>query len=387
MCRSLVLLLIVTFSLFLSLTSHQSLNADTSPLQASETPMPAVPLSFYKTMTGTLQPGEETARYTFEVPVNQDVVVAFEADKFIMDRHCVRITTPTTEQEDCPFEGGGGGDAPISQTLVIPATNQPETRQTVEFWLVRPVSLEGPATYQFTAYPVTPQPLTPKQRMDAILTPTVPYQMYMLEADQNQPFTIQIEDAAADGDFMWAAYQPYLPYLGEQLTLSEDRQLVLQWVDGTQRDDNLNGIAQLYLYYLGGNDFRVFVKSTGDYSVVFTPSQAQTLAENLMGLVTVTYQDPMQTIRLDTSQGDVVTIDLKVVEGTGARVSVYTEGGEWQGHYSILGPNNITDTVNPLFDTIEHTVTIDSDVIVIVQIPPVFTRSQATLQVTWQRKS
>jgi hypothetical protein len=185
--------------------------------------------------------------------------------------------------------------------------------------------------------------------VDATVTPTVPYQVYMLEADQTQPFTIQIEDEAADGDFLWAAYQPYL-------------------------------------YYFGGNNFRVFVKSTGDYSVLFKPFQVQSLAENLVGLVTVTYQNPMRAIRLDTTQGDVINISLEVVEGTGAQVSVYTEHDDWKGSFSILGPSSITDTVFPLSDTIEHAVTTDSDMVVIVQIPNEFTRSQVTMQVTWQRK-
>jgi hypothetical protein len=146
MRRSLILLPILIVSVFLSLTLHQSLNADNSFWQASETPMPTVPISFNETITGTLHANEKSVKYTFEVPFDQDVVVAFEADKVVVDHHCVRITTPSNEQVDCPFEGaGGGGDYPTSQTLVIPATNQPETRQTIEFWLVRPALT--PTTY------------------------------------------------------------------------------------------------------------------------------------------------------------------------------------------------------------------------------------------------
>jgi hypothetical protein len=197
--------------------------------------------------------------YTFDVPVDQGIVIAKEANKVVLASYCMRITTPSTEYGECYSEGGGGGDGPVSTTFIIPAINVPDARQTVELPLTRP--LDSLASYQLTAYPITPRILVLGQSILTNPVTSQPYQLYALDTEPNQSFTVQVEDGSVEGDFLWVAAYP--PFLGEFVTLSEERQLFPQNLDFASREHNPDGITRLQLYYLGGNSFRVFVEATG----------------------------------------------------------------------------------------------------------------------------
>jgi hypothetical protein len=292
----------------------------------------------------------------------------------------MRITTPSTEYGECYNEGGGGGDGPISTVFLIPATNVPDARQTVELSFTRP--LDGLASYQLTAYPITPQNLVLGQSILTNPATSQPYQLYALDTEPNQLFTVQIEENSVEGDFLWVAAYP--PLLGKLVTLSEERQLFPQTLDFASRERNPHGITQLILYYLGGNSFRVLVKATGSYALLPTPLQVQSLDEHTEFTVTVSYQVPVQIIRLDTNSGDIAEINIQVTDGTGAQVAVYPED-KVRSDYLSLGTSSMYGPF-PLSGTIECAVETDSDLVVVVHIPLEFTRSQATVKVEWERK-
>jgi hypothetical protein len=343
------------------------------------TPVPAMLLPLNETVRGQLRGVGDNVTYRFDVPFDQDIVIALDANKFILMGYCVHVTGPSSNDDGCQKNGGGGGDGPVAYWFDIPATNRPDTRQTIELTLTRP--LDGTARYQLKAYPLTPQPLTLGQSIEVRSAASQGYHVYTLDADPTQPFTIQIEDAAVDGDFLWVAHQPYL---ADPATLAEDRQLFPQRLDGAERASNPKGIQWLELYYLGGNVFRVVVYSGGSYSLYATPLLVQSLPENSTLMVTISYRTPLQVVRLDTRRGDVANIRFRVIAGTGALVGIYTQGN-LVGNSLALGTKSVTGSLFPLDGTIQRAVDTDSDLYVVVQVPYEFTRSQVRVQMEWQR--
>lgn len=336
-----------------------------SLLLAQSTGDAPIPLALNRTVSGELSGIGDTVTYSFEVPVGEDAVVSYQADRMVLDSYCIRIITAASEESECHTEGGGGEGA-VSPVRLIPATNRPNARQTVEVTLRRP--LDGVARYSLTVYPVPLQYLTLGQTIAVDQERDLPYRVYTLDADPAQPFTIQIEDSDANGDFLWAASEPYQPNFP---AITDGRLVFPQDVDGAWSD----GLGSIQLYYLGGQTFRVLIAATNDYAIHSTALDAQPIDAGQPLTATVSYRQPLQVFRLNTTPGNAATLQAQLTDGTGANIVAYTTDMPF-GDRLVLNEDQPSGTI-------ERAVA-RGDLFVKVQIPVQFTRSAASVTLDWQ---
>ena len=334
-------------------------------LLAQTTDEAPIPLEFNQTVNGELSGIGDTITYSFEVPVGEDVVVSYQADGMVLDSYCMNIVTAASDERECYTEGGGGEGA-VSPVRLIAATNRPNARQTVEVTLRRP--LDGVARYALTVYPVPLQYLTLRQTITVDQERDLPYRVYTLDADPAQPFTIQIEDNDATGDFLWVASEPYQPNFP---AISRERLVFLPDVDGAWSD----GLGFVQLYYLGGQTFRVLIAASNDYTIHSTALDVQPIDAGQPMTATVSYRQPIQVFRLNTTPGRAGSIQAQLTDGTGANIVAYTTDIPF-GDRLVLNEDQPSGTI-------EHAIA-RGDLFVKVQIPVQFTRSAASVTLEWQ---
>lgn len=326
---------------------------------------PTQPLPFNQTVTGSISRGD-TLTYTFDIPANQDVAVVLESDKRVVDYPCTL--------DGCGSGGSSGGDSPTLIAEFYQATDNPTLTHTVEVSLGRP--LEGTAAFRLTAYTATPTPLLVdgwgKGSADA------PIQAYTLQSNDIQLFSVEIEDAEDDGQFLWVASQPYI-----YGTYSEAGDTTVpNGVVDTAFAKPENGLRFMQLYHVSGQTYRVYVSATVDYLFHTKMLSIPELERDQFMTVNVSYRQPIQVLYLSTLHNDVANIYLNVTQGVGAFASVYTLGNTTPSYHALgMTPNSSLKTA--LSYTIKHPAKTNWGTYAVIQVPAEFTRDEATVQVLW----
>ncbi len=333
--------------------------------------MPGEPVS------GQLASGASVT-YRAELPAGQDAVVTVEASRVVALRQ-ICVQAAEDGEPACYNRGGGGGDGPISTLDFIPARDGAGEGQAIELTLGRPASMLGTSRYTVTLYAVAPAELALDEPLSVTPDAGEPYQVYTLAADPDQPFTVEIEDAAAEGAFLWVAHQPYQSGF---ITPADEPLLEADRLDSAARADNPGGIAYLGLYYLGGRTFRVLVGAEGPYDLHPAAVDVQPLAAGEPLEVTASYRAPVQVVRLLADEGEAATIRAEVVEGVGALVRAYTADHPFgTGPALGVGANGAE---LPLSGTIADAVS-PGALFVAVQVPFEFTRDEVRVTLEWTR--
>lgn len=344
------------------------------PLMAqTSTPQPAtLPLTFNQTVSGQLRGKGETISYRVEVPEDQDVVFAYRTTKFVSSKTCFFIED---NGGGCVPQGGGGSDGPLSLVEYV-ATHGKAGQETI-FTLERP--LEGSVSFQITAYAVTPQAVELGGRVTGEHSAQNRFQVYTFEADPLLPFTVTLEDEAEDGNYLWAAYQPFS--LQNPLT-TETQAIKPVYIDSAAVGNHPSFTSRLYAYYLGENTFRVLVEADKDYILNVNTAILPILEENQTINMSVSYRQPIWAVRLKDAANKKVKVSFNVTSGAGAIARLYQTGNPVaQGVY--LGTNLTTNTASPLSSSLE--IAYEKDVYVVVQIPFDFTRETVNVEVVWEQ--
>ncbi len=339
----------------------------TAPLAAQDAA--PTPLDVNTAVTGLLREGGASMTYTFVVPTDQDVVVALSSDKTVLEGYCLR------ESSVCSPGGGGGGDSPTALSTLIPANG---TEQTVDLTVTRP--LDGDASFRLAAYALAAQALPFGDIVPVQPLAGHPYRVYALQSDPALPFTVEAEDAADSGAFLWAAYQPYTP---NAVKLSDKRLPMPEYVDGALRGNSGAGVRNAALYYLGGNQFRLLVASNTRYTLHAAALQLQPLEAGQKLPVTVSYREPLRVLRLNTAADSSARITARVTAGTGALLMTYTRDLPY-GDGLALGADGRAGVPFPLSGTINNASGGDGGLLVVVQIPFEFSRGQVTVEISWR---
>lgn len=346
----------------------------TLPAQA-QSPNPNRPLPFNKTISGQLRGNGEKVIYAFDVPLDQDVVVEYRANKLVFHGSCLWTGNSLPDDNDCQYEGGSGGDRTSYNYILISTLGKQNQHATVTLTRV----LDGASTYQITAYTITPQAISLDQSTSFTPVDSQPFQVYTLDVDNTVPFTVEAEDDAADDNFLWAAYLPIsyknFPVINQVGTLPG-------YVDGASSDNGARGIEDLRLFYLVGNTFRVVIKSTQSYSLNTANAMLPTLRKNESAAVTISYRQPLQVIPLDAQAGEQTQVNFELTSGTEAWSFVY-EMGDPVYQSQRFGTGTQDDLVYPKSNNIQRTAI--NALYVVVQIPYEFTRDTITIKVNWQK--
>ena len=312
------------------------------------------------------------------------MVVSLTADKLILDEYCLDATMPSPPGGGfggCPDDSGGGdGDPSVAKTFLIPWFDSPGSQQTITLTLRRP--FDSTAHYQLAVYPVTPQAWTLGEAFDSPAS-AAPYQVYTLEADPTLPFFVEIEDDAANGNFLWVAYQPYKP---DDLWLRFPPRRISYRSGWTGRhcQARRSGIRLMNLYYLGGQTFRVLVSAADSYGLYGTPVELEPLDANEVLPVSVSYREPLRVLSLTTDQVSSANISFRLAEGAGALVVAYTDANP-SGEGRSLGIGASGHDHFPLSATIDRATSSSGDgLLVAVQIPFDYSRDQVTVDIQWQ---
>lgn len=369
------LLMLCVFLLVVPFSVHAQAVTPVPPLPTAS----PQPLPFDILVTGTLSDRGAESLYRFELPLAQDVVVTYNADHIVVGRYCVQVTREAATAEDCYAEGRGGDSDPmVMGHFFFAGEDDPTVTRTVELVFSRP--LAGVASYQILAYPLTPRPLVLGNLVSAPAPPTAqPYHSYTVQADHpTLPFTFTSEENAADGNFLWAASEPYK--FGFPLT--EDLNPLAERVDGANNFDG-GTLKSLDLFYLGGNTFRVLVNSLGAYTLRSSPVDITPLDAGETVPVTLSYRDPLNVFRTASDEAGEILLRLEVIDGAGSFIYVYTLGNEIPQTYRLLGIDAPEGRRKVTFDLPNN----PAGRFVVIQIPAVHTRAPVTLEVEWEPKA
>ncbi len=348
-------------------------------LAQTETATPApLPIAFDETLLGTVPGRLEEVTYHFDVPQDQDVLMVMDSDQTVYLHYCIEVTNGGGTQRECPGFGGGGSvtDLPISMQLFIAHDSSAQTRQAVDVSVFRP--LDGAADYQLTIYPMTPQPLTLGEDRAQQADAAHPYQVYTLQADPEQPFTVEIEDTTADGGFLWVAYQPYRAFF---YTQTNDPTVAPQQSDSASSDAE-HGVKGLSLEFVGGTNFRVIVEADDDYTLHSTDIGYQTLHADTTASVSLSYRDPLRVLRLNNAVANPVDIQVTLTDGTSVLGDIYTAELPY-GRSIVLGDTPEPNHTFPLSETFALTPSA-TPILVVLQIPSVFSRDSLDVEVFWE---
>lgn len=339
------------------------------PLVAQE----AQPLAVGTIVRDQLSAGGSTVTYAFVVPAGQDAVVALDADHVVLLSYCVQVADGASDCSD--WGAGGDGDPNVERTLLIPGLD--DAAQTIDLTLTRP--FDGTARYSLVAYLQDVRSAPLGDILTYQLTGEQPYLVYSLTADPAQPLTVAIEDSDERGNFLWVAYQPYVP---GGVKIVDERLPIPQLVDGAARGTTAIGIQGVSLLYLGGSSFRVLVTSSGSFSLHAASPAIQPLAAGASLPVTVSYREPLRALRLDADADTAALIYANVTAGTGALVMVYSQDHPY-GDGLALGAGGRAGVPFPLQGQIDAG-RAGTDPLLVVQVPFEFTRSQVTVALRWQ---
>jgi hypothetical protein len=333
-------------------------------------------LPFNKTLSGQLRGKGEKVTYVFDIPVDQDIVIEYRANKLVFSGHCILTGTSQPDDDHCVNYGGSGGDRPITSFSLIPTSGQKGQHATVT--LVR--VLDGASTYQITAYTITPQVIKLGEDVNSSIVDSESYQTYTLDVEPKLSFAVEIEDDTTDGNFLWAAYQPFtsktFPVFSEQLLP------LPQWVDGASGPNGAPGINLLQLYYLGGRTFRVLARSSKSYKLYSSNIGLPLLDENHPINLTVNYRQPLLVTQLNIQPGETAQVNFNVTVGKGAIGQVYEEGSLFDKGLSLGWTGNDGPTFE-LANNVQRTAM--KALYVVVQIPFDYTRDKVNIEVMWQR--
>ena len=356
----------------LVLSGTGQLLAQNNPVRAPATK----PLPYNKTLSGQLRGKGEKVTYAFDIPADQDIVVEYRANKFVLSGHCIFADDSQPDDEHCVNYGGSGGDRPITIYDLLPTNGQQAQHAT--FTLVR--VLDGASTYQITAHTITPQGIGFGEDVSSPNVDSESFQTYTLDVDPKLSFAVEIEDQAADGNFLWAAYQHFsietFPVFPEQPLPLPKR------IDGASGPNSAPGINQLVLYYLGGHTFRVLARSSASYKLHATDIDLPALDENRPLNMIVSYRQPLLVTQLNIQPGETAQVNFNVTVGKGAIGRVYEQGSLFDKGMS-LGWTGKDGPTFGLADNVQRT-TIKA-LYVVVQIPFDYTRDKVNVEVTWQR--
>jgi hypothetical protein len=346
--------------------------------QQATPPVQTTSLPLNQPITGSLTGGQnERITYTLEMPANHDVVIALKADRVILDSYCMQITAQ--DAQVCQTQGGGG-DGPISITRLLPANGLAVDGVTVEITLHRPN--ETIARYSLAAYTVPPRDLTLGETLEVVPDEAQPYQVYTLDIDQAEPFTITIEEDTEAGTFLWAAYEIHMV----DIPNPADSPLYPVWLDGASTDDTEASLDRLQILSFGGDVVYVLVEARSPYILHTNPVQIQPLAENLPLSLSLSYRTPIQVVLIDVQQSGRALITATVTEGSGAIVRVYAEDNTELGGLR-LGGLSASEAEFRLRGTIGGAVDTGDLLYFVAHLPFEFTRESLTVEVEWQRAS
>ncbi len=350
-----------------------------SPLFAqtnTPVPPPPKPLPFNQTLSGQLRGKGEKVSFTFEVPIDQDVIFVYRTSKLVFSGYCIVSDTAPASDDQCESEGGSGGDRPINSLRMIATLGQAGQKATVTLTRI----LDGASTYQVTAYPVTPQAINLDETNTFKPIDSEPYQVYTIDADPSEPFTVEVEDEAADGNFLWAAYQPYI-----YQTFPNFEKLLFnsKYIDGAISENGAAGASRLTLYYLGGRTFHVLVQSTKSYILHAANAEVPILDKNRKIKMSVSYRQPIMVARLNVAGGEQAKVNFNVTAGTGAIVRVYEAGNPVDDGKS-LGDAGANGSAFALSSDIQRTAVAVQGLFIVVQLPFEYTRGTVDVEVIWQ---
>lgn len=333
-----------------------------------------IPLNVGDPVTGRLERQGDEITYRFYVPQGYDLMAVVEADAAVLPHYCIETYGDGDVRRECPGWGGSGEDGPVTRELYIPGDTNPNTEHKIDFIINRPLS--GEANFTLKVNALAHQTLTLGRDKAQEPNATQPYQVYTLRADPSVPFSVQVADTAEDGNFLWAAHEPFQIDFSAQ----ESPLLVPRFLDGAA-NEAAHGVQSLSLHYLGGQEFRVLVKADADYSLHSTPLAYQALDAGMPLTVTLSYRDPVRVLRLSNDAAGALSVNVSVADGVGALVRAYTSNDPY-GQGIALGKTDTTEfTLSATLDLAPSS----TPVVLVLQVPFEFTRDSVIMQVLWRR--
>lgn len=348
-------------------------------------------LTLNESVSGTLAP-ESSVLYTFEIPVTQDVTVSYTSDKFLLSGH----TVTTTIGEDTIVESrpaaGGGGDGPTTGFFIIPAyhlpTDQTDTpdniERQVELRIGRPY--DTPADFTLLVQTIDPLPLIADNPLT--VTPSeaddTPFQLFVIESPYETPFVIQVQEFGKNQtphmvDYIPPLLRPYdtVPYSDTPLIYADFFD-VERW--GIEPDDD----REMTLYYAGDNSFRLKVETSNAYNINFQPLAYTDLRENQVNTIVVSDDTPLQMFRLNVGNRQSVTLNARVVSGTGADILVYAVDNV-KGWEALRVGNGVSSNGAILSqdDTLTVPITLTGQLELSVMINHLFTGNRVIIELEW----
>lgn len=252
--------------------------------------------------------------YRFALPETQDVVISLDADKTVYGSNCVEVSTAASTVRECPGGGGGGADFPTHTNFYFLNDGNPRTRQFFTFHLFRP--FEELVHYTLAPHLVTSTPLSLAQPTEVSADDAL-FQSYTFEHDSQLPFTVEAEEFNLEGDFLWVAYEPVGEIRDSGAFAREELLIAPKYLDSAGMDDDRDGLQRMALFYLGGETFRLFVRSDADYSLHSAAVETLTLEAGEILPVELSYRQPMQVVRLNSANAGEITFTIAVTEGMG----------------------------------------------------------------------
>jgi hypothetical protein len=369
-----VIVLVTFLAVTQSSSNHVFAQAPTN------TPRPAKPLPLNKLVSGQFRGKGEVATYALDIPSDQDVIVEYRANKLVFSTYCIFTEASPLDDDHCSKTGGSGGDRPVNGSHFIPTHGQQGQQATINLYRV----LDGVSTYQIIAYTVTPQTIDfgSEVSTDATNANAHDYHTYTINAAPSNPFTVDVEDEAPDGNFLWATYQPFtypaFPNVETPALFLPDS------IDVAYGPNGATGVQVLQMFYLGEHTFRILVQSANPFKLISTNSLLPTLSENQTTSAKVSYRQPVVVIPLNAQPGRQAQINFKVTRGKGAIVRVYESGNNIDQGLS-LGWSGANADVFDLSGNVQRT-TIKA-LYAVVQIPYNYTRDIVSVAVSWQHVS
>lgn len=354
--------------------------AQAAPLWAQATPTtpPTIPLAFGQPVESDLSAGDSDV-YRFEIPRDQDVVIAISADKVVTNLHCSETITATETQRECPGGGGGDGDGPVYRVSYFPMNADPDVRQFIDMTVYRPDAFDSAAHYVLTGYLVTPEPLA----LDTVqpVDDGDPFHVYTFDNDVAQAFSLEIEQDSPDGEFLWAAYTPYNTTLD-----TSDQPMDAQYVDGAVGNPP-SALTTLWLFYSGGDSFRALVGANSAHTLYASRVDETPLDAGTPLTSTVSHRQPISLLRLNTASGDhdssAGTLTLDLAQGESLDYSIFSAGERAGG--STLGYAWWRG------DTLPRAQTVDllgsADTVIVLTLPLTYTRDPITVTLEWELSS
>lgn len=339
-----------------------------------------ISINVNETISDTLA-ADETVTYLFRAPLTQDIIIHYEAASTVWYRYVVNNLIPTDmTAQITPIPVGDGSDSPTTRTVIIPAyelenveTEPTSGERLIEFTLIRVGDTES--SYSFSAYTVSPTAIHGNEPQQIVPSADAPFQVLSVESDFAQSFSVQAEETANDGAFMWVAYLTKRP---NNITIYEETTPILPPNVDTAYADN-GVIRSMQLFYVGGNHFRIVIKASESYMLNYTPLVPIVLTQSQT--VTLSYETPVQLLSFYAPDSSSVTLDAAVIQGEGVAIWLYE--GELFRDGLYLGDSNPNPNVpvGDLANTLTVPVQADGQMTLVMQVPPVIDKSLISVDI------